>query len=284
MIARLLACLAVVTAVARSTGSAQVLYDASLGTYPDEQEWGFASNPLAPPPFLIVTNGVLFLDSTTANSTQAGYGIAAPTDLNRTNGFGLSFTVKLSAEGHTGNANRAGFSVIALGGDARGIELGFWTTSVWAQADVPLFTRAESTNFTTTAAFVNYVLAMGRTQYTLFANGNAILRGPVRDYAAFAGFPDPYQTPNFLFFGDDTGSAQAAWSLSQFVLIQPPALAASQAGVVTWNSVSLLTFAIEASTNLTAWTTLASVTSTTEDYAYTNAAALPLRFLRVRFP
>ena len=37
-------------------------------------------------------------------------------------------------------------------GDARGIELGFWTTSVWAQADSPMFTRAENTNFPTTAA------------------------------------------------------------------------------------------------------------------------------------
>ncbi len=276
-----IACLFVASALETS---AQILYDASLGSLPDEQGWGYASNPLTPMPFLTVTNGVLFLDSTPTNSTQAGYGLLAPTELNRTNSFAVSFTVQLHAESHTGNANRAGFSVIALGSDARGIELGFWTNSVWAQADLPLFTRAESAAFPTTTAFVNYVLTVGQTNYALFADGHKILSGRVRDYHAFAGFPDVYETPNLLFFGDNTGSAQAAWSLKEYRLIQPPVLVTPQAAVLRWQSSSNLTYAVEASTNLTVWSHVASVTSATENYACTNSEALQKSFLRVRFP
>jgi hypothetical protein len=271
-------------AVGPLTAASQVLYDASLGSLPDAQGWGYAINPFAPAPFVTVTNGVLFLDSTPANSTQAGFGLVAPTDLDRANGFALSFTLRLAAESHTGNANRAGFSVIALGHDAHGIELGFWTTSVWAQADAPLFTRAEQTNFLTSTGFVNYLLTVGRTNYTLFADGHRILSGAVRDYTAFAGFPDPYETADFLFFGDNTGSAQAAWSLKQFLLIQPPVLAMPRAGVLNWTSLSNLTYAVEASADLAAWSKVATVTSPTNSYAYTNSEARTQDFLRVRLP
>jgi hypothetical protein len=50
--------------------------------------------------------------------------------------------------------------------------------------------------------------------YTLTANMESILTGPLRDYGSFSGFPDPYETPNFLFLGDDTTSAQARIRLS----------------------------------------------------------------------
>lgn len=33
----------------------------------------------------------------------------------------------------TNNTTRAGYSVILLGHDAKGIELGFWTNEIWAQ-------------------------------------------------------------------------------------------------------------------------------------------------------
>ncbi|MEP7134154.1 MAG: hypothetical protein ABI904_04395 [Chloroflexota bacterium] len=49
---------------------------------------------------------------------------------------------------------------------------------------------------------------MGDT-YTLTANAIPLLTGPLRDYSAFTGFPDPYEAPNFLFLGDNTTSAQA---------------------------------------------------------------------------
>lgn len=266
------------------TGAAQLLYDASLGSAPDAQGWGFAANPLAPPPLVVVTNGVLFLDTTPANSTQAGYALTPSPGLDRAQGFALGFTLRLTAESHSGNANRAGFSVIALGSDARGIELGFWSNAIWAQADAPIFTRAEQTNFVTTAGFVDYVLTVGETNYTLFAQGQRILTGAVRDYTPFNGFPDVYETPNFVFFGDNTGSAQGAWGLKQFSLLRPPTLRTPQPNVLAWNSLSNVTFAVETSVDLTTWLPLANVTSPTTDYRYTNSAAWPGGFLRVRFP
>lgn len=49
----------------------------------------------------------------------------------------------------------------------------------------------------------------------LFAKGgsltqkSSILKGSLRDYTAFTGAIDPYETPNFIFFGDNTTSAKA---------------------------------------------------------------------------
>ena len=56
---------------------------------------------------------------------------------------------------------------------------------------------------------IDYQLTIIDDAYTLIANTQSILTGPLRDYSDFDGFPDPYQTPNFLFLGDDTTSAQA---------------------------------------------------------------------------
>lgn len=50
---------------------------------------------------------------------------------------------RLAQETHN-RPERAGFSVILLGADRRGIELGFWRDQVFAQADQPLFTRGEN--------------------------------------------------------------------------------------------------------------------------------------------
>lgn len=60
-----------------------------------------------------------------------------------------------------------------------------------------------------TTSLANYQITISADTYTLSANGTSILTGPLRDYSSFEGFPDPYQTPNFLFIGDNTTSAQA---------------------------------------------------------------------------
>ena len=262
----------------------QLLYDAAQGTLPSSQGWGYSYNPLAPQPTQGVTNGVLFLDSTASGSTQAGYGRAAPVDLNRTNGFAVAFTVRLNAESHA-STNRAGFAIVALGSDKKGIELGFWTNAIWAQSDAPLFTHAETASFDASTNFVDYVLSVGRTNYTLFAGGTAILTGAVRDYTAFTGLIDPYETPNFLFFGDDTGSAQGAWTFKRYTLVLPPTLAPRNPGVVTWTGVTNLAYSVLLSTNLAqSWQKVASVTSASSAFAYTNATARPAKFLRVSYP
>jgi hypothetical protein len=168
--------------------------------------------------------------------------------LDRNAGYVLSFTAQLNAESrtntadknHDGRDDRAGFSVIVLSSDRKGIELGFWTNRIWAQEDgtsqqnpslepdtAPasdyrtLFTQAEYNSNVNTAALTRYDLVVQGNTYTLFGNGVSLLTGRLRDYTAFvpptvlAGglvpvqAPDPYALPNFVFFGDNTSSAQA---------------------------------------------------------------------------
>ncbi|HEY3230532.1 MAG TPA: hypothetical protein VGJ87_15015, partial [Roseiflexaceae bacterium] len=90
--------------------------------------------------------------------------------------------------------------------------LGFWSDHIWAQeggAEPNLFTHAEDAPFTTTTGLISYTLAIHGGTYALAANGAPILSGNLRDYSAFAGPIDPYETPNFIFLGDDTTSARA---------------------------------------------------------------------------
>ena len=123
----------------------------------------------------------------------------------------MDFTLQIEAESHEKN-NRSGFSLIILGEDAKGIELAFWENSIWVQSDGNtggLFNHGEGVLFPTTTGLIDYRLTVIGDTYTLSADTQSILTGPVRDYSAFEGFPDPYETPNFLFLGDDTTSAQA---------------------------------------------------------------------------
>jgi hypothetical protein len=131
--------------------------------------------------------------------------------LDRAAGFQVDLTLQIENESHTNN-DRSGFSLIVLSEDAKGIELAFWENEIWVQNDNStggLFTHGEGAVFPTTTGLINYQLVVTGDTYTLTANTQPILNGSVRDYSDFDGFPDPYQTPNFLFLGDDTTSAQA---------------------------------------------------------------------------
>ena len=198
-----------------------ILYDAKSGVTPDTKMMSFFDFP---PGDIIQTyeKGSTVLDTTTAgNGTYAGW-IANETNtlgfpsLNRAAGFQLDFTIQVENESHT-NDKRAGFSVIILGEDARGVELAFWENEIWAQNDDAtggLFTPGEGIRFATTTGPINYQIIVINDSYTLTANGASILTGLLRDYSKFEGFPDPYQSPNFIFLGDDTTSAQARIRLS----------------------------------------------------------------------
>ena len=190
-----------------------VLYDAVSGDVPQTPNMNFASFPTVSPTY---ESGATVLDTTSGNTISAGWVSAGgspsnfPT-LDRANGFQVDFTVKVESEAHANN-NRAGFSVILLGDDKKGVELAFWEDEIWAQHDGTtgsLFTHGEGTAFATTDALVDYQIVIVGDTYTVTADTAAILTGPVRDYTDFNGFPDPYETPNFLFLGDDTTSAQA---------------------------------------------------------------------------
>ena len=197
-------------------GKTLVLYDAAGGAIPSAPLMGFTDFPpgAAVPTY---SDGVTVMDTTTSSrDTYAGWisnGATTPgfPILDRTAGFQIDFTFQIEHESHTNN-NRAGFSLIALSDDARGIELAFWENEIWAQGNNSsggLFKHGEGVVFPTTTDLVDYRLTIIDDTYTLTANTQPILSGPVQDYTAFDGFPDPYETPNFLFLGDDTTSAQA---------------------------------------------------------------------------
>jgi hypothetical protein len=167
-------------------------------------------------------NGGTAMDTTlSGNKTYAGWISNVTTTpgfpiLDRTPGFQVDFKVQVENESHTNN-NRSGFSIIILSNDAKGIELAFWENEIWAQNDDTtggLFKHGEGTTFTTTTGLINYQVIVVNDTYTLTANTKPILAGPIRDYSKFDGFPNPYKTPNFLFLGDDTTSAQARIRLS----------------------------------------------------------------------
>lgn len=174
------------------------------------------------------SGGATTLDSSGNKGISAGYfaaqggflGSTAPVPaLDRAIGYTVSFTVQVELEDHAGSDrnndnvdDRAGFSLIVLSSDKRGIELGFWANRVWAQeggSGNTLFTQAEGAPFNTQAGRIPYALAVQGNSYTLSSSGTPILSGNLRDYTAFSGFPDPYETPNLIFLGDDTSSASA---------------------------------------------------------------------------
>jgi hypothetical protein len=198
-----------------------ILYDAASGTLPSAPLMGFLGLP-QDAVLLTYTDGAADLDTTLAgNDTYAGWvatGAASlefPT-LDRAAGFQVNFTVQVENESHARDS-RAGFSVILLSQDAKGIELAFWQDRIWAQGDDAtggLFSHGEGAAFDTVSGPVEYQLTIAGDTYTLTANGETILSGPIRDYGAFNGFPDPYETPNFLFLGDNTTSAQGRIRLS----------------------------------------------------------------------
>src|SRR5262245_26857433 len=179
------------------------LYDGALNSTPDQQGFLYLTDPFPPQSASqSFVNGATTLTSLT-NSDKAGYfaRAALTPQLNRSSGYSVAFKVQLLDEAHANN-NRAGFSVIVLSQDLKGIELGFWKDQIWAQSG-PQFTHAEGAAYDTTAALTTYNLTIVGDSYTL-SSGASILSGPLRDYSSFGW---PYTTPNFVFLGDDTTSA-----------------------------------------------------------------------------
>jgi hypothetical protein len=80
------------------------------------------------------------------------------------------------------------------------------------------FTRGEVA--TVNNAIPNsYELQVGDTSYSLLQDGSEILAGPLREYIfnpSLSSPPlpfNPYQTPGFLFFGDNTGQEAGVFRL-----------------------------------------------------------------------
>jgi hypothetical protein len=218
-------------------GASVIKYDGSLNTTPDNQ--GFTYVPVGSAT-QSASGGATTLDTTTTPGTYAGYSPNSVPTLDRTTGYTVSFTAQVLSENHTtsgtadkngdGIADRAGFSIIVLSSDKKGIELGFWNNEIWAQEDGTtqanpstdpsasnnqlLFTHAEGATFNTTASLIAYDLIVLGDTYTLSTGGTTILSGKLRDYTAVNLIPNPYKTPNLIFLGDGTTSASAKVKLS----------------------------------------------------------------------
>jgi hypothetical protein len=274
------------------SGSTTVLYDGTTGKTPDQTgaapggPWFFYrdTQPLTggTATKTVVTNGSK-LDSD--NGIYAGYTNYSPNltnpfapkldvnpnfpALDRTQGYTFNFKVQLNSETtRTAGANkdnqglddRAGFSVILLSSDKKGIELGFWSDRIWAQEDGTtqkdpsleptssnpfrtFFTQAEGAAFNTTVA-TDYNLTIVGDTYTLSSvGGSTILSGRLRDYSAFKPEvlppvtpPNPYNLANFLFLGDNTPQAGAAFTLERAAIVRNTNLQVAQADVLLRNS------------------------------------------------
>ncbi len=232
-------------------GRAEIaLYDGLDPGPPEAQAW--LTYAELPPPLDIcyaTGSGKTDLDTRTTtnrNCIQAGWhnynltlsnlkNPAFPA-LDRTAGFVVGIDVRVIDESH-GNANRAGFSLIALGSDTQGIEIAFWTDRVWAQ-NVD-FSHGEEALFDTTAAIRHYELTVQGNNYALSLGGSPLLAGVLRNYS---GFGAPYDRPSFVFLGDDTTSAQGE---SEFTLVTIAAgLAMGDAAVAEGNAGMLLSFPV----------------------------------------
>lgn len=199
--------LALTSAVAGA--SEVVLYDDTTGLPGDGPLLTLCTNTLClvSDPDVTEVRTAMGTRLTTTAAARAGYTNLLAADfppLVRSQGIRLTFEVKVASETHSSD-DRAGFSVIALAEDARGIELGFWEDRVWAQSDAD-FRRAETALIDTQATERRYVLELLGDRYRLSVDDALVLDGPVRDYSA-AGLP--YVIGSFVFFGDNTTRAAA---------------------------------------------------------------------------
>lgn len=193
-----------------------VLYDASSGAVPGESLLDFIEFPPGSASVTYSEDATVLDTTPSGNNTVAGWTSGQATTagfpvLDRTTGMQVNFTLQVESESHARD-NRCGLSAIILDQNARGIELCIWENEIWAQNDADtggLFTHGEGAAFSSASGLTDYQVMMLGDTYTLTANAQPLLSGPIRDYSSFEGFPDPYETPNFLFLGDDTRSGEA---------------------------------------------------------------------------
>jgi hypothetical protein len=243
-------------------GQTTVLYNGALGAGNDTPDSAAEGSWLeytagAGSPTVSSSGGQTTLDTTVGNlpdppapqpySDEAGYSNYTPSQtlvnsnfpaLNPTPGFSVSFDVQILSETHGTNdtdTNRAGFDVIVLGSDKKGVELGFWTNDIWAQElNSNVFTRdpAEDSNIQrdSTAldntSLTHYTLTVIGSSYSLSTgatNPVTILTGSTHDYSSYTGTePNPYSLTNFVFIGDDTMDADAKESFTDLAVVTVP--------------------------------------------------------------
>jgi len=213
------------------------LFNGTLGTRP-AQQGQLSLQQILPPPAAPAASETLGNNRVTLNTDFTGDGQTGfvgytnyqanlqtlqitPVNANFPNldptaGYTLSFNLAIDSE-NSPDPNRFGFSVVAVsnGGQSE-IELDFEQNQIVAQ-DVN-FMPSESVQFNTSNP-TNYTLAVEGNSYKLSANGNQILTGALRNYNFDPATSNPrltfspYDTSNFIFFGDLTGRASSTFSL-----------------------------------------------------------------------
>jgi hypothetical protein len=227
----------------RAGAQTTYLYKGSGTQTPQSQGWLYEFAPGVTP---VSSGGATTFDTTSSSSIEGGYSNdnlsgtpvnAAFPSLNPIPGFSVGFDVQINSESHSSN-DRAGFDVIVLGSDMKGVELGFWANDVWAQQyTASAFTHdpsedadtqggsAFTSTFTTEGASNHYQLTITGTNYSLTDDGATILTGQTHDYTGSAMLP--YTLANYVFIGDDTTEANASETFSTLSVAVPEPAAVS---------------------------------------------------------
>lgn len=210
-------------------GAATTIYDGALGTSPAAQGLAYTAADVTPlldsiEAVLTVLPDRARVDSQADMDDLAGFSTTA-VPLDRSTGFVVRFRLALLAEAHVpapggddngdGLIDRAGLSLTVVTSDLAAIELALASDRIFAQADSPLFTQAESVaRDPSETGLVDYELTVLGGGYSLAAGGSTVLSGALRDYAAFSGWIDPYETPNMLAISDNTTRGSSVFELS----------------------------------------------------------------------
>ncbi len=199
--------------------------------------YGQIPTPFSAAPFQLLATGAGTgtLNTNNPSGANTGYGgytnydpatlnllPSFTTNLDANTGFTVAFTLQIAAE--TSNPNRAGFSLTVIGSNQTGIELGFRTNQIFAQSSNFIETNNSLLNTTVSR---NYTLQVVNGAYTL-RNGGAIVGSlnnqPLINYnfnplASTPPLPfNPYTSPNFLFFGDNTDQGNANFTISNIIV------------------------------------------------------------------
>lgn len=218
-----------------------LLYDGK--GLPESQGWlipgAIQSNGL--PTFLSETavSGGVEVDSDANGAEYAGYSNYNPfinafvnpnfPTLDSDSGYSIFFNTMLNNDPATfsdpEDNNRAAFSVTVIGTDNRGIEIGFDRDRIFAQSSDFMQIAAQTQSFDTSIS-TDYQLTVSGDDYQLLANTgsgfSSVIDGSLREYnfnpatsQPPLGTFNPYQIPNFLFFGDNTGRAYGTFTVGE---------------------------------------------------------------------
>ena len=186
---------------ASADASLIVLYDASQGSTPDQQEMLYFGDTET-----VITSDTSStrVDTTADRLLYGGYNYWSSEEMSRVTGYKVIIAFEVFSEGRT-NDDRSGVRIRLESDDDYGVRLDFWENEIWeVQADS---THLDKVDYNTKQMTV-YELEVLNDSYTLSANDTIVKTGAL--YLYNAGTPQG----NYLQFGDSTGQAYADFALS----------------------------------------------------------------------